>query len=87
MNKKGITWEEMVRRSSHYENKRKNELNDIVSRVRRFMTIPIVIGVIAAVILWLRHGWDKLEQTVLSWTIGMTLIGTLIASAIGKIKK
>lgn len=87
VDKKGITWEEMILRSAHYENKKKSELNELIKRIRRLMTIPIVIGVLAAILLWLRHGYHALEEAVLSWTIGMTLIGTLIASAIGKIKK
>ena len=51
----------------------------IRSHIKRLISIPIIIGAVASVVLYLRFGWEVLEQTLLSWTIGLTILAAILA--------
>jgi len=53
---------------------------------REFIHIPIIIGLFAVLFMWFFYGWEYLFSTILSWTIGITLVATLIGT-IAKIEK
>ena len=48
------------------------------SNFKSIISIPIIIGVIAAIVMYYRFGWIELEKTLLSWTIGLTLLATIV---------
>jgi len=64
-----------------YQKKKKK--NDVLlyfnNNIKKIITIPIVIGFFASAIMYLKYGWEILEQTLLSWTIGVTIIVTIVA--------
>lgn len=45
---------------------------------KSIISIPIIIGFIAAFIMYKEFGWEKLEEVLLSWTIGLTIIATIV---------
>lgn len=47
-------------------------------KLRRAITIPVLIGIFAAILMWWKFGWDELAHTLLSWTIGLTILAATI---------
>jgi pheromone shutdown protein TraB len=77
-------WEEKVRYAlSHkHEIERKKEVakkKAFYKKLRRNVSIPIIIGIFAAALLVHNFGWDALYQNLLNWIIGLTLVATIIA--------
>ncbi|MCD6575684.1 MAG: hypothetical protein J7K73_00825 [Nanoarchaeota archaeon] len=58
--------------------KREESIEFITKHFKSIISIPIVIGVIAAMIMYKEFGWQKLEEVLLSWTIGLTIIATIV---------
>ena len=52
-----------------------------------YVSIPFIIGILAAVLYYDAFGWEALKKTILSWFIGMTLIATFVASIIAKLDR
>jgi hypothetical protein len=63
----------------HKKKKRNNFIFYFNKNIKKIITIPIIIGFVACAIMYTKYGWDVLEQTLLSWTIGVTIIVTIVA--------
>jgi len=58
--------------------KKQQTISRILYKLRRAITVPIIIGIIAAVLMYLWYGREILIQTLLSWTIGLTILAAAI---------
>lgn len=58
--------------------KRQQRVLDVIYKLRRAVTIPIIIGVFAAVLMWWKFGLETLAKTLLSWTIGLTILVAIV---------
>jgi len=63
--------------------KKENNLN----KLRKYMFSSWVFGVSAAIIMYFFYGWEILLETILSWTIGVTIIATIFAAITKNNKK
>ena len=66
--------ERALRRSEIVRKKR------LVSKLQRFLPVPIIIGVVAAILLITFYGWRDFFLRVLSATIAATIVTTMIAA-------
>ena len=82
-------WERIVRDSIIRKEKireererrlREERLREKRKKLKRYLSIPIIIGLLACVLFIYRFGWTELEKSVYSWLIGITFISTLVAS-------
>jgi hypothetical protein len=85
-------WEDIVKHAlqNHQKSqhiKKRKLLMDYYRGLLKFIPIPIIIGGLAAYYMYIEFGWKALEQSLLSWTIGLTLIATIVASIVGRFKK
>ena len=77
-------WEEQVRYALHHREtikamrERKEKLQK-KKNLRKIVPIPILVGVLAALLMYYMYGGDALFKSFLSWVIGLTLIATIIA--------
>lgn len=69
---------EIVEKERTQKVKHKQKFTDVLNKVKRVMTIPLIIGFIAAFLMYHYFGWDKLIHSLLSWTIGLTILATII---------
>ena len=69
-----------------YKTEKKREWKNFIHTFRILTPIPIIIGIIAAIITWRLYGPAELTKIILSWIIGITLITTVIATLLGKIQ-
>ena len=82
-------WHSLVRQSKDnriYKTEKKKEWKHFTHLFRVLTPIPIVIGLTAAIITWKFYGPSELTKIFLSWTIGITLITTVIATLLGKMQ-
>ncbi len=47
---------------------------------RRYISIPIILGVWASIFIYFRFGGEELLRTLLSWVVGVTIVATVIAA-------
>ena len=83
-------WHNLVKQTRDnriYKIEKKREWRHFTHMFRILTPIPIVIGLAAAIITWRIYGPDELTKIILSWTIGITLITTFVATLLGKIQK
>ncbi len=77
-------WEKKVRYALTHKDeiskRRENrEKQDFYKRMRRLVPIPIMIGILAAIMMHKYFGWQSLLETLLGWVIGLTIVATIIA--------
>ena len=72
------------RLDSNYE---PNDFQWFMGRLKKWIPVPIVIGLTAAIFYVNLAGWKKLGELFLGWVIGATLVATFLAIASGKHKK
>jgi len=77
-------WEQMVKYAlaNHKvieQQRERRQKVEFYKRLRRLVPIPIVIGIVAALIMHDLYGWQSLLETLLGWTIGLTIVATIIA--------
>ncbi|MBD3263229.1 hypothetical protein GF374_02515 [Candidatus Woesearchaeota archaeon] len=58
--------------------KKQRQTYKVMNKLKKIISVPIIIGVAAAIIMWFFYGWDVLLRTLLSWTIGLTILATII---------
>ena len=78
-------WEKQIRKSVQdqqirAQRREKKERIERAKQYKKYLPVPIVIGVIACIVMWNEFGARKLAEHVLSWTIGITIVGTLMAA-------
>ena len=54
--------------------------HDHIVHLKQNIQIPLIIGIIAAILTWSLFGLQTLLATVLSWVIGITIVATLIGA-------
>jgi len=52
----------------------------LLNSLKRAITIPIIIGIIAALTMYFIYGIDELVYTLLNWTIGLTIAAAIIST-------
>lgn len=77
-------WEEKVRYALSHKNtiERRKEAakkKEFYKKLRRNVSIPIIIGIFAAALLYHYYGPEALFQNLLNWIIGLTIVATIIA--------
>lgn len=85
-------WEDIVKEAlqnhQHSQHiKKRKLLRDYYRSLLKFIPIPVLIGGLASYYMYVEFGWKALEQSLLSWTIGLTLIATIVASIVGRFKR
>lgn len=58
--------------------KKQQKISTILYKLRRAISIPIIIGFFAAILMWWKFGWETLAKTLLSWTIGLTILVAIV---------
>jgi len=58
--------------------KKQQKVSKLLYELRRAVTIPIIIGIIAAIAMWRIFGGLVLAEALLSWTIGLTLLVAIV---------
>lgn len=85
-------WEEVVKEALRDRDKieiykRRRELREYYAKLKRFIPIPLITGIVAAYFMYRLYGSEDLLKSLLGWVIGLTLIATIIASLPGKIRR
>lgn len=75
---------EVVERERARKIKQKQQVTSVFEKLKKVITIPLVIGFIAAFLMYQYYGWDELIRSLLSWTIGLTILATII-TVLGKV--
>ena len=78
------TWEEEVKYAMHHKDtiqamRERKEKLEKKKNLRKLVPIPILVGVLAALIMYGVFGSRVLLENFLSWIIGLTIIATIIA--------
>ena len=64
------------RLDSNYE---ENDFRWFMGKIKHWIPIPIIVGIVAAIIYIKLGGVKKLVELLLGWTIGATLVATAMA--------
>lgn len=72
--------DEMLKRRLSAEVKKERTLKNFMRKLRVLIPVQILLGIIACFLMYFIFGGNKLAETLLSWTIGMTIIATLVTS-------
>lgn len=85
-------WAELIKKSID-----KNELRKRLEARKRWETfgkkmrvlfpLTLFIGIISMILMYVIYGGFELVKTILSWTIGATVISTFVPSFIQRIRK
>ena len=78
------TWKDIVgyalsNQDRIYELRKKRELKEHYRNIRRFVPIPVIIGCLAAFMMYKMYGGEELLKNFLTWVIGLTIVATIIA--------
>ena len=88
---KTLKWEDFTKEAGQnrrvYDAKKKRFFEDYLSNLKKFLTVEIIIGIIAAFLLYTRFGIAELQRTILSWIIGITLVMTIVTAMMNRYKK
>ena len=82
-------WHSLVKQTKDnriYKTEKKREWKNFIHTFRLLTPIPIIIGLVAAIITWKLYGPEELYKILLSWIIGITLVTTVIATLLGKVQ-
>lgn len=73
-------WAEMIERGMRrHEQQQAVEQNRRMRDLRKYIPIPIVLGLLASILYVLLWGWETFLQDFLSWVIGITIVTTVLA--------
>ena len=57
-----------------------SRLREFVNKnLKKLISIPLMIGLVASILMYYTFGLLELEKTLLSWTIGITSVTAIIA--------
>lgn len=76
-------WELMVKKAvkRHHRQISAEHSNKVhVKALRKYISIPITIGIVASLLIYKLYGVDQLVSTILSWFVGVTIVATLVAA-------
>ncbi|MBR9691989.1 hypothetical protein GOV06_04325 [Candidatus Woesearchaeota archaeon] len=84
-------WAELIKHAARKERAKeiheRNVLRKFVITLKKLLTVELLIGLIAALSLYIFFGWAELARTLLNWIIGITLATTVVAFMINRYKK
>ncbi|MBD3354744.1 hypothetical protein GF361_02035 [Candidatus Woesearchaeota archaeon] len=84
-------WEEMIKRAAvkakEKELHEKRTLRKFVDSLKTVLTMELLVGVFAAFSLYIFFGWNDLFKVLLSWTIGITMVSTVVTLMVDRYKK
>lgn len=70
---------QMVEREERIHRVKRDEyVREFKMHLSRMLSVPIIIGIAASIITYYRFGWSFLEQQLLSWLIGATVVTAVI---------
>lgn len=78
---------EMLKRRFNSEVKKESAVNNVMERLRKFVPVEVIIGVVACFFMYFIFGGEKLVETLLSWVIGMTIIAAIVTSLLSRYHK
>ena len=84
------TWVEILNKAEKaqaHEKHKKNVFKKFTLSLRRLLTFELLIGIIAAFMLYVGFGWNELQRTLLSWIIGITMVSTMITFMVNRYNK
>jgi hypothetical protein len=84
------TWAEILKKAEKaqaHETHKKNVFKKFTLSLRRFLTFELLIGIVAALILYAGFGWTELQRILLSWIIGITMVSTMITFMVNRYNK
>ncbi len=88
---KTIKWEDFIKETERnrmvYEAENKLKFEKYLTSLKGLLTLEIVIGFMAAFLLYTRFGMAELQRIVLSWIIGITLVMTIVTAMINRYKR
>ena len=79
--------EQVAKKNIVLEVKERIDLRKYVPTIKALLTVEIIIGLLAIFLMYYKFGSDKLVETLLSWTIGVTIVTTIVTGIIGKYGK
>ena len=84
-------WNDIIRQaeinSKKEEAKERRDRKKYILVLRKFISVQLLIGLIAAFSLYMEFGWQELERILLSWVIGLTLVGTFLTILVERYRK
>jgi len=81
-------WETMIRKALVEQRQTQNhriETDAVLGKIRRYISIPILIGAISIYLYYYYFGSQLLFRKILEWTIAGTIFATILA-ALGRKK-
>jgi hypothetical protein len=63
---------------SYEQLKFKESVEFVEKHFKSILSVPIIIGILAAYLMYRDFGFPKLEEVLLSWTIGLTIVAAII---------
>ena len=78
-------WEEVIKVAlAKYKREeanaaRKKQLSQL-KILRKYISIPIVVGLVALVAIYFFFGMGEVLKTLLSWVVGVTIVATVVAA-------
>ncbi|MBW2992536.1 hypothetical protein KY345_04935 [Candidatus Woesearchaeota archaeon] len=78
---------EILKRRLNAEQKKEKAFDVLIKKLKVSVPLQIIIGIAACVLMYYLFGGRSLLETLLSWTIGMTIIATIITSILSKYHK
>lgn len=75
---KALKMKKLEKGRSYEKLKKEESFESFKIHFKSIISVPIIIGIFASIILYEEFGWRALENTLLSWTIGLTIIVTII---------
>lgn len=78
-NKEWAMYIELQKRNKEMQQKLAKKQNNF-NRFRKYLLNSWMIGVLAAIIMFIFFGWKILFETILNWTIGVTIVTTIFAA-------
>lgn len=91
MSDKSNHWEKVIKhaeiRMKEKSYRDKTPLDKFLETTKKFLTVELLVGIIAAFSMYMQFGWLELERTLLSWIIGITLVATLMTVMVNRYRK
>ena len=84
MDKVSGRWKDIVGYALNHQEtislmRQRKEKREIHKKIRKLVPIPIIVGCIAALVMYWMYGGEALLKAFLTWIIGLTIIATIIA--------
>lgn len=83
-NQKETKWERIVRQAISRQEEirqkqKKKQMQEYLRKLRNWLSLPIILTLLAAITMIFRFGFHELEKVILSWIIGTSFISIIFA--------